>query len=93
MTDAQLQTALRSMGMGCFVTHLALFRNDRLGNQDVAAILEKHDTAKAAQTRTSNARRILATGRLRDALLLIASANVEDAIRDAARAELAKLRR
>lgn len=88
MTDTQLLIALRSMGMGCFVTHLALFRNDRFDNQAVAAELSRIYSAKAAQTRTSHARRILAAGRMNDALRLIASANVPDATRDAARAAL-----
>jgi hypothetical protein len=76
------------MGMDCLVTHLALFCNPGLNNQAVAAELEAFYSKKAAVTRTANARRIIAAGRLRDALLKIASAQVSDQTRSAALAGL-----
>lgn len=92
MTDDQFDRALRSVGMGCFVTHLPLFRDERRSTADIAAALGHLYTAKAATSRTTHARRIIAAGRARDALQrVMASDRVDDALRAAARQALRDL--
>jgi len=89
VTDDQLDRALRSIGMGCFVTHLPLFRDDRRSTADIAAELGHLYTAKAATSRTTHARRIIAAGRVSDALhRVVASERVDPAFRQAAQQAL-----
>lgn len=90
MTDDQLDRALRSIGMGCFATYLPLFCDVRRGTADIAAELSQFYTAKAATSRTTHARRIIAAGRISDALhRVIASDRVDPTIRQAAQQALA----
>ena len=86
MTDEQLLRALQSVGMTAFMTNLALFKSS-LGNSDAAAELEMRNgwTTTACRTRVSNARRILAQGREKDALQLSAASRLSEEIRSAAR--------
>jgi hypothetical protein len=85
VTDDQLDRALRSIGTGCFVTHLPLFCDDRRSSADIAAELVHLYTAKAATSRTTHARRIIAAGRISDALhRVIASDRIAPALRQAA---------
>jgi hypothetical protein len=89
VTDEQLDRALRSIGMGCFVTHLALFCDDRRSTADIAAELGHLYTPKAAKSRTSHARRIIAAGRVADALHRVAASDrISSPLRQAAKQAL-----
>ncbi len=89
MTDEQLDRALRSIGMGCFVTHLPLFCDDRRSTADIAAELGNLYTPKAALSRTTHARRIIAAGRVSDALHRVAASDrIASPLRQAAKQAL-----
>lgn len=75
MTDAELQRALRSVGMAALVTHPDLFQSpaDPASRAETLA-LRTGWAATACRTRVNYAQAILTAGRLRDALELIAAA-------------------
>jgi hypothetical protein len=89
MTEDQLQTALKSLGMTAFVTHLALFKS-HLSATEAAAVLQSRTgwASKASLTRVNNARRILAQGHEKDALRLIIASRLPAAVQEAARLAL-----
>lgn len=91
MKDDQLDTALKSMGMGCFVRYYHLFVDLRIDRASIIETLlsENHYTENSCRTRTTHGRRIVASGRGTDALRkVIESTRVSDDIRDQARALL-----
>ena len=74
MNDDQLKDILRSVGMTCFVKYLRLFTNRSLSDVEVAGRLVKREGWAEISTlhrRVRGARRIIAAGRVRDALMLI----------------------
>lgn len=89
MTDAQMEKALRSLGMECFVKYFGLFADESLSRGYLVELLAKEEnyTEKASNTRVTNARRIIKAGRAKDALAMVAeAAKVPDPIRNKARA-------
>jgi hypothetical protein len=75
--------------MGCFVTHLPLFCDDRRSTADIAAELGNLYTPKAALSRTTHARRIIAAGRVSDALHRVAASDrIASPLRQAAKQAL-----
>ena len=86
MDDDLLARYLQSVGMAALVTHLELYRSPRT-DEGAAAALEAATGWKpnACRTRVSKARTIIASGRLGDALDLIASARVPEDVQSAAR--------
>ena len=86
MNDDLLARYLQSVGMAALVTHLDLFRSHR-SDQGAAAARQVATGWKpdASRTRVSKARTIIASGRLADALDLIAGARVPEDVQSAAR--------
>lgn len=87
MTDAELDRALRSVGMAAFVQHMALWEGG-LDAASAAGVLS--DTtgwrAIACRTRVNYARAILKAGLCRAALERVAAAErADDAARELAR--------
>lgn len=79
MNDKQLQTALRSMGMTCFVEYYPHLCDLSLSTDDIAQLML--DDRKGWSTiinRVRNGRRIVKAGRVRDALMIIAGARKAD---------------
>ena len=74
MDDQQLNRALRSVGMCCFVKYFGEFDNNALPIPAVVEILREQEGYKenACRTRVSKSRSIIRAGRARDALLMIA---------------------
>ena len=89
MDDQQLNRALRSVGMSCFIKYFREFSNLSLSNQSVAEMLMERETYtdKSCISRVGHARSIIRAGRARDALLMIANAaNVSGHTAEQARA-------
>ena len=87
MDDQQLERALRSVGMGCFVRYFGEFATN--SPKDMAAILAASEpyTERSCRSRVSHARRIIKSGRAPDALPMIANAtNVDSRTREQAKA-------
>lgn len=74
MNDDQMTRHLRSVGMKCFVKHLALFSGTQ-SNSDAAADLQSLTgwTLAACRTRVSNAHALIAANQKNAVLALIAS--------------------
>ena len=88
MNDDQMMRHLRSVGMECFVTHLALFSGAQ-SQGDAAADLQSRTgwTSAACRTRVSKAGALIAAGRVDAVLALIAvSGRMTEGTRAAARA-------
>ena len=89
MDDQQLNRALRSVGMSCFIKYFRELSNLSLSNQSVGEMLMERETYtdKSCISRVSKARSIIRAGRDRDALLMIANAaNVSGHTAEQARA-------
>ena len=87
MTDAELDRALRSVGMAAFVQHMALWEGG-LDTASAAELLSRLTGWRptACRTRVTYARAILKAGMRRAALEhVIGAVRVEDALRDEAR--------
>ena len=71
MNDDQLERSLRSIGKGCFVAYFRQFADQELSNSAVVEILMRQEgyTESGSRTRVSQARRIIRSGRAKDALL------------------------
>ena len=70
MTDGQLERSLRSIGKRCFVEYFCQFADQNLSNSDVIETLMRQEgyTESGSRTRVSQARRIIRSGRAKDAL-------------------------
>ncbi len=77
MNDDQLDRSLRSIGKACFVKYYEKFSDPSLTNEDLIDLLMKQENYKetGAKTRVSQSRRIINSGRAKDAFKLIASSN------------------
>lgn len=87
MTEAELDRALRSVGMAAFVQHMALWEGG-LDTASAAEVLIRQTGWRptACRTRVTYARAILRAGMRRAALERIAAAErAEDSARDLAR--------
>ncbi|MCP5358222.1 MAG: hypothetical protein H7A06_08765 [Pseudomonadales bacterium] len=75
MTDTQLNRTIQSIGKGCFVKNFALFIDAKISNDDAIEqlMLEHGYQESGARTRVLGSRRIIASGRAKDALKIIAS--------------------
>jgi len=88
MNDDQLERSLQSIGKSCFVEYFEMFTNSSISNEDLIDILMKNESymESGAKTRVSQSRRIIKSGRAKDALKIISSSNkVPDAISNKAR--------
>ena len=86
MNDEQLDRALQSVGMGCFVKYFHEFSKESQ-SVDVAELLFRNEswTEKSCRSRTLTARRIIRAGRSMDALKRTSAATrVSDSVRDQA---------
>ena len=70
MNDDRLERSLRSIGKGCFVEYFSQFADQRLSNSNVTEMLMRQEgyTENGSRTRVSQARRIIRSGRVEDAL-------------------------
>ena len=77
MNDQQLDRALQSIGMECFVTCFREFDNPALSTKAVVEILmrDRGYAEKSCQNRTRGARRIIRAGRAKDALMIISESS------------------
>lgn len=91
MNDTQLNRTIQSIGKGCFVENFSLFVDAKVPNEDaIEQLMRKHGYQESgARTRVLGSRRIIASGRAKDALEIIASservpAHISSAARDLA---------
>jgi hypothetical protein len=87
MNNEQLKRSLQSIGMACFVKYFPQFSDASLSNEDLIELLIRRERymESGCKTRVTQSRRIIANGRAKDALLLVASsARVPDDISTAA---------
>ena len=77
MNDEQLKRSLQSIGMACFVQYFPQFSDASISNEDLIELLfrEKKYMESGCRTRVSQSRRIIANGRAKDALLIVASSD------------------
>ena len=76
MTDQELQNALQSMGMACFIKHYRQFCHLSLTTDDIAQnMLDNRETWTTILNRARTGRRIILSGRKRDALTRIVGSN------------------
>ena len=77
MTNEQLTRSLRSIGMACFVEYFPRFSDLNISNEHLIQILMREQKYKESgcRTRVSQSRRIIANGRAKDALLIVASSD------------------
>ena len=77
MTDVQVYSRLRSMGMTCFVKHFHKFADKSLSHHDIIQLLLKSEpyTPDSCATRTSKARTIIESGGTKTALRFIIQAH------------------
>lgn len=75
MTNKQLTRSLQSIGMACFVEYFPRFSDLNTSNEHLIQILmrEKNYKESGCRTRVTQSRRIIANGRAKDALLIVAS--------------------
>ena len=86
MNDEQLDRALQSVGMGCFVKYFDEFSKESQ-SVDVAELLFRNEnwTERSCRSRVSHARRIVRAGRSMDTLKRIGAATrVSESVRDEA---------
>jgi hypothetical protein len=94
MASIRLERRLNSVGRRVFVVHLGEFSNERLTNAEVASRLRDAEgfTDKACRSRTTHARAILKSGKLRDALRsIVDSERLERSVREKAERLLSQL--
>jgi hypothetical protein len=77
VNDTQLNRTIQSIGKRCFVENFALFTDMRIPNEDaIEQLMKDHGYQESgAKTRVLGSRRIIASGRAKDALSLIASSD------------------
>ena len=77
MNDDQLVRSLQSIGKACFVEYFEMFANSSISNEDLIDILMKKENymESGAKTRVSQSRRIINSGRAKDALKIVSSSN------------------
>ena len=86
MDDDQLEYALKSMGKTCFVNYFFALSDESLSNDDIAELmLRNKEKWSTIFSRISNGRRIVRSGRGREALNLIAGSKVDEDVREKAR--------
>ena len=75
MDEIQMEQTLRSVGKACFVNYFMMFADPSLQDETVARNLSEREgwsEASALNWRVRGARRIIAAGRAKDALIVIA---------------------
>ena len=76
MTDQKLQNALQSMGMACFIKYYREFRDLSLSTDDIAQLMiDNRETWTTILHRAYMGRRIIQSGRKKDALTRIMGSN------------------
>lgn len=88
MNDKQLLRSLRSIGKACFVRYFPQFSDQFLSKEDLIYLLMQQENYVEAGciTRVTQARRIIASERAVDALLIVASSvRVSDEVSTEAR--------
>ena len=83
MNEEQLQRSLQSIGKECFVKYFEEFSDSSKSNEDLIELLMSNEgyTESGCKTRVSQSRRIIRSGRARDALRIIAgSGRVPDRV-------------
>jgi len=75
MNDEQLLRSLQSIGKACFVKYFPQFSDMVLRNEDLIELLMRQENyvKSGCITRVTQARRIIASKRAVDALLIVAS--------------------
>ena len=75
MNDEQLRRSLQSIGMACFVRYFPQFSDKSMGNEDLIELLMRKENymESGCITRVTQARRIIASERALDALLIVES--------------------
>ena len=75
MNDEQLRRSLNSIGKACFVKYFTQFSDQFLNRKDLIQLLMRQENyvKSCCITRVSQARRIIASERALDALLVVAS--------------------
>ena len=75
MNDTQLIRSLQSIGKACFVRYFPLFSDNNLRNDELIELLMRQENyvESGCITRVTQARRIIASERAVDALLIVAS--------------------
>lgn len=77
MNDEQLRRSLQSIGMACFVRYFPQFSDESMNNEDLIELLMRNENymESGCRTRVTQARRIIASERAVDALLIVASSD------------------
>ena len=75
MNDKQLLRSLQSIGKACFVRYFPQFSDKSMNNEDLIELLMRQENyvESGCITRVTQARRIIASERAVDALLIVAS--------------------
>lgn len=75
MSDEQLRRSLQSIGKACFVRYFPQFSDTFLRNEHLVELLMRQENyvKSGCITRVTQARRIIASERAVDALLIVAS--------------------
>lgn len=75
MNNEQLKRSLQSIGMACFVKYFPQFSDASMSNEDLIELLIRRERymESGCKTRVTQSRRIIASGRAVDALLIVAS--------------------
>ncbi len=73
MNDEKLNSALNAIGKECFISYLEYFVDEQLSNEEIATVIQRERgyTHNSCRSRTSKARSILKSGRLKSALEII----------------------
>jgi hypothetical protein len=82
MEDYQLTQSLKSIGKSCFVKNFELFSDASISDLDAQAFLmnDQGYEQTGARTRVREGRRIIEAGRAKDAMKIIAEAQLEDSV-------------
>ena len=80
MNNEKLISALKATGKECFVSYLDYFVDPKLSNEEIASVIQRARgyTHNSCRSRTSKARSILKSGRLKDALRIIIESDRTD---------------
>ena len=85
MTDIQLEDALKSMGMACFVKYYPYFIDASYSTDDIAELMIRNKEGwSTILQRASNGRRIITAGRGDDALRRIMVSRADPEFRKSA---------
>lgn len=88
MNDKQLDRSLRSIGKECFIKYFEEFSNPRNKSEDLIDLLMKNEgyEESGCKTRVSQSKRIIESGRGKDALELVCnSERIPLSVRERAR--------